>query len=152
MVWPYLHSNRNLSLYLIMSAHPYTLPAPETTAQAAVRAVLAACIVEFYRLANFHKEQYRAFWSNPQVTPNQFCEALGSKGQQWLTDAAASAEHIGALANRYNIPLAAVLPPEFSVPRLAFTFLSGGRIAVVEVEGKDAWGNAIPEPEPDPAE
>ena len=46
---------------------------------------------------------------------------------------------------RHNIPLAAVLPPEFSVPRLAFTFLSGGRIAVVEVEGKDAWGNAIPQ-------
>jgi hypothetical protein len=128
------------------------LPAPETTAQAAVRAVLAACIVEFHRLANFHKQQYIAFWSNPQVTPNQFCEALGARGQQWLTDAAASAEHIGALANRYNIPLADVLPPEFSVPRLAFAFLSGGRIAVVEVESKDAWGNAIPEPEPEPAE
>ena len=148
MVWDYLHGLRNLSLYLIMSAHPYTLPAPETTAQAAVRAVLAACIVEFYRLANFHKQQYAAFWSNPQVTPNQFCEALGARGQQWLTDAAASANHIGALATRYSIPLADVLPPEFSVPRLAFTFLSGGRIAVVEVEGKDAWGNAIPEPEP----
>ncbi len=144
MVWPYLHRYRNLPLYLIMSTHPYTLPAPETTAQAAVRAALNACISEFYRLANFHKQQYIAFWNNPRVTPNQFCEVIGAKGQQWLTDAAASANHIGALAARYNIPLAAVLPPEFSVPRLAFTFLSGGRIAVVEVEGKDAWGNAIP--------
>jgi hypothetical protein len=145
MVWTYLHRNRNLPLYLIMSAHPYTLPAPETPAQAAVRAVLYACIAEFYRLANFHKQQYIAFWNNPQVTPNQFCEVIGSRGQEWLTDAAASANHIGALATRYNIPLADVLPPEFSVPRLAFTFLSGGRIAVVEVEGKDAWGNPIPD-------
>jgi hypothetical protein len=138
-----------------MSAHPYQLPPLETPAQAAVRAVLDACISEFHRIANFHKQQYIAFWNNPQVTPNQFCEVLGSNGQQWLIDAAASAEHIAALATRYNIPLADVLPPEFSVPRLAFTFLSGGRIAVVEVEGKDAWGRVIPdytEPEPAPDE
>jgi hypothetical protein len=117
-----------------------------------VRNALRDCINEFYRIANFHKRQYIGFWNDKRITPNQFCEALGANGQQWLTDAAASANHIGALATRYNIPLAAVLPPEFSVPRLAFTFLSGGRIAVVEVEGKDAWGNVIPEPEPDPAE
>ena len=132
-----------------MITHPYQLPSPETAAQSAVRDVLKDCISEFYRIANFHKQQYIAFWNNPQVTPNEFCEALGSRGQQWLTDAASSADHIVALAGRYNIPLADVLPPEFSVPRLAFTFLSEGRIAVVEVEGKDPWGRVIPETEPE---
>lgn len=130
-----------------MSTHPYQLTPLETPAQAAVRAALDACISEFYRIANFHKLQFTAFWNNPQVTPNEFCVTLGSHGQQWLTDAKASADYIVALATKYNIPIADVLPPEFSVPRLAFEFLSDGRIAVVEVEGLDAWGRPIPAPE-----
>ena len=130
-----------------MNTHPYQLPPAETPAQSAARDALQACITEFYRIANFHKEQYIRFWNNPQVSPKEFCKALGERGQEWLIDAATSKDYIVALAARYKLPIEDVLPPEFSAPRLSFEFLPDGHISVVEVEGLDAWGRPIPAPE-----
>jgi hypothetical protein len=98
-----------------------------------------------------HKARFREFWQSTN-TPAEICEELGDQGQKYLACAAESVEHIARLAAIHGKTLVEVIPPEHFVPPLAFTFLSEGRIAVVEVEGLDAWGRPIVEPEEDPTE
>jgi hypothetical protein len=107
---------------------------------------------------NDHKVFFRALWKQQPTTPDAILEAMGPHAPVLLAAAIENLEHIGRLATAVGKTLHDFISPgDYQPPRL-FSADEDGNLVITEVggitleppaEGFDAWGDAIPEPEPE---
>lgn len=125
-----------------------TPPAPEPAATRIARSELAHLNSSLARRVENHIERFRAFWDNPECTPDEILEAMGESALTWLACASESVAHIGRLAALSGKTLGDFLPPEQWMPRREFVVEDGVVTLAPPAAGYDAHGVLIPLPEP----
>ncbi len=96
-----------------------------------------------------HQSGFRAFWESSE-TPDAILEALGTNAQLVLAAAGENINHIGRLAAFAGKTVSDFLSDSEWMPRRDFVPGSNGTMTLAPpADGFDAWGNAIPTPEPE---
>jgi len=99
------------------------------------------------------RNQYRAFWDSP-VPPDDILAEWGPRAAMMLAAASENVEHLGKLAAFLGKELPDLIPLSLILPRREFIVdADTGTVTLAPpADGHDAWGRAIPQPEPEPAE
>jgi hypothetical protein len=107
-----------------------------------VNAVLAQRVFD-------HQSGFRLFWESSE-TPDAILAALGVNAQLVLAAAGENVNHLTRLAAFAGKQLSDFLSDsEWIPPREFVPGLNGTMTLTPPAEGFDAWGNAIPTPEPE---
>lgn len=94
-----------------------------------------------------HGMFFRTFWRG-NATPDDILAAMGAHGAILLAAASENLEHISRLAAIVGKTLHDFISPADYTPPRAFVISQTGITLEPPATGFDAWGNAIPEPEP----
>lgn len=94
-----------------------------------------------------HVQSFKTFWGSTE-TPDEILAEMGTNAQKFLTIAGENINHIGRLASIAGKELSDFITIENYNPRRSFIFGANGVVTLAPpMEGFDAWGVAITEPE-----
>ena len=125
-------------------------PEPKPAAQIVAEEMLFKLNEQLAERVHAHRVGYAKFWDSP-ATPDDIIAAMGPYAGILLAAAAENIEHIGRLAAIVGKTVLDFLPAENWVPRREIIIAADGTGSLAPpAEGFDAWGRAIPEPEPEP--
>ena len=129
---------------------PTPIPAEIPPAQKAADRMIHNFNAEFSHRVQMHRQQFRVIWRNPNITPDEIMAGLGTQAATILAAASESIQHLGRLATIIGKDVTDFIPPEdFTPPRELIPNADGTVTIAPPADGFDAWGNPIPEPEPE---
>jgi hypothetical protein len=136
---PITNPHNNMNLFTV--PQPAPIPYPQTVATA----ILANLNLTLQARVVNHVENYRAFWCDPLVTPDELLVAIGDDNARlFLAASRENLRHIAGLAELAGRTLNDLIPPAFYEPRRAFVEVEGQPLSITPpADGFDAWGNAI---------
>ena len=132
-----------------------TLPPPPTAplAQKAAQNIVAHVSPEMERRIKYHIARYNEFWCDYNVTPDEVLAELNALGVAALVITSRNQDltAMGQLAALFSKQLSDLMPVEYLTLPRQFIANADGTLSLSEIpEGFDAWGRALPSPEPDP--
>ena len=75
---------------------------PESKATVIARCIIDSLKAEMTHRASIHQNLFRTVWQNPDATPEQIFEALGSRGKSVLDVAGMNVQSLAALAPHFD--------------------------------------------------
>lgn len=124
------------------------IPAQPTAAREA-EAIIDRVNSEMDGRVKSHITEFRAFWARGE-TPDARLVAMGTRAGLYLALASENLAHIARIAGLLGKTLDDFIGPDLYVPPRGFVIAEDGSATLEPpAEGFDAWGDAIPEPEPE---
>lgn len=136
-----------------MSLPIYTPPptVEEPEADRIARDLLMSLPTANAQMIEIHRAGFFKVWRNPNVTPDAILAALGSNAWRLLSAAQVSVTNLQAIAAITSNTIDDIMPREWWYPPREFIPHDDGTVTLAPpADGFDAWGNPIPEPQPEP--